>query len=151
MYLKDILSITGQAGLYKLVSQTKTGLIVENVETKNRIPAFSTSKVSALEDIAIYTYDEDMPLADVLRKMYEKLEGKSAISHKSSADDLKDFFSTMMPNYDKERVYVSDIKKVVNWYNLLSRLDLIKLDEEKTEEKDNVTDAEIVEDENSDK
>ena len=151
MYLKDILSITGQAGLFKLVSQTKNGLIVENVETKNRIPAFSTSKVSALEDIAIYTYDEDLPLADVLQKMYKKLEGKPAISHKSSADDLKDFFSTMLPNYDKDRVYVSDIKKVVNWYNLLSRLDMIKFDEEKPEENDNVTDAEVVEDEKTDK
>ena len=151
MYLKDILSITGQAGLFKLVSQTKSGLIVENVETKNRIPAFSTTKVSALEDIAIYTYDEDMPLADVLIKMYEKLEGKPAISHKSSADDLKDFFLKMLPNYDNGRVYVSDIKKVVNWYNLLSRLDMIKLDEKKSEEKDNVTDAEIVDDKKSDK
>ncbi|RLD61220.1 MAG: hypothetical protein DRJ01_08310 [Bacteroidetes bacterium] len=151
MYLKDILSITGQAGLFKLVSRTKTGLIVENVETKNRIPAFSTAKVSALEDIAIYTYDEDMPLADVLRKMHEKLEGKPAISHKSSADDLKDFFLTMIPNYDKERVYVSDIKKVVNWYNLLSRLDMIKLEDEKSEEKENDNDAEIVDDKKSDK
>ena len=128
MYLKDILSITGQAGLYKLISHTKNGLIVENVETKKRIPAFATSKVSALEDIAIFTYDKDMPLGDVLIKMFEKLEGKPAISHKSSADDLKDFFSTMLPNYDKERVYVSDIKKVVNWYNLLSRLEMNKLD-----------------------
>ncbi|MCK5822508.1 MAG: DUF5606 domain-containing protein [Bacteroidales bacterium] len=151
MYLKDILSITGQAGLFKLVSQTKTGLIVENVETKNRIPSFSTTKVSALEDIAIYTYDEDMPLADVLRKMYKKLEGKPAISHKSSADDLKDFFSTILPNYDNGRVYVSDIKKVVSWYNLLSRLDMIKFDEEKSKENDKVTDAEIVDDEKSDK
>ena len=151
MYLKDILSITGQAGLFKLVSQTKNGLIVENIETKNRIPAFSSAKVSALEDVSIYTYDEDLPLADVFKKIYEKLDGKPAISHKSSADDLKDFFLTMIPNYDKERVYVSDIKKVVNWYNLLARLDMIKLDEEKSEEKESVKEPEVAEDEKSDK
>lgn len=151
MYLKDILSITGQTGLFRLVSKTKNGLIVENIETKNRIPAFSSAKVSALEDISIFTYDGDLPLADILKKIFKKLDGKPAISHKSSADDLKDFFLTMIPNYDKERVYVSDIKKVVNWYNLLSRLDMIKLDEEKPEEKDNVKDAEAVKEEKSDK
>ncbi len=123
--LKGILSISGYPGLYKMVSQTKNGIIVEQLETKKRMPAFSTHKISSLEDIAIYTEDEEVVLKEVFKNIYEVTEGKEAISHKSPNKDLKNFFAKALPNYDQDRVYTSDIKKVINWYNLLVSNDII--------------------------
>ena len=117
--LKEILAISGFPGLYKMISQIKNGLIVENLETKKRMPVYSTHKISALEDIAIFTEDEEIILKDVFIRMYEYSGKKEVLSHKSSNEELKAFFEEILPNYDKDRVYVSDIKKVVNWYNIL--------------------------------
>lgn len=135
--LKDILAISGQPGLYKLISNTKNGIIVENIETKKRMPSYATAKVSALEDIAIYTEDgEDKPLAKVLKSIKEKAEGTEAISHKASSNELKTFFEEIMPEYDKERVYISDIKKVIQWYNVLQKNDMLDFStEEEADEK----------------
>ncbi len=133
--LKDILAISGQPGLCKLVSNTKNGIIVENLETGKRMPAYATAKVSALEDIAIYTEDgEDKPLAEVLKNIRDKESGAQAISHKSSSEELKKYFEEVMPDYDKDRVYVSDIKKVIQWYNILQKLNMLDILDE--EEKD---------------
>lgn len=123
--LKGILAISGYPGLYKMVSQTKNGIIVEQIETKKRMPAFSTHKISSLEDIAIYTEDEEVILKDVFKNIYKITEGKEAISHKSPNNELKNFFEKALPNYDQDRVYTSDIKKVVNWYNILKTHDII--------------------------
>jgi hypothetical protein len=92
-------------------------------------------KVSALEDIAIYTEDKEIPLEEVLVSLHKYENGKEAISPKSDPEDLKDYFSAILPEYDRERVYVSDIKKVLTWYNLLLKYDLLKFDEEKTAKK----------------
>ncbi|MGD9994079.1 MAG: DUF5606 domain-containing protein [Salinivirgaceae bacterium] len=136
--LKDILAISGQPGLYKLVSNTKNGIIVENLETKKRMPAYATSKVSALNDIAIYTVDgEDKPLIEVFNNIRNKENGGQAIESKSSNDELKAYFETIMPEYDQERVYVSDMKKVVQWYNLIQKLDMLHLLDEKEETENN--------------
>jgi hypothetical protein len=136
--LKDILAISGQPGLYKLVSNTKNGIIVENLETKKRMPAYATSKVSALNDIAIYTVDgEDKPLIEVFNNIRNKENGGQAIESKSSNDELKTYFETIMPEYDQERVYVSDMKKVVQWYNLIQKLDMLHLLDEKEETETN--------------
>jgi hypothetical protein len=133
--LKDILAISGQPGLHKLVSNTKNGVIVENLETKKRMPAYATSKISALEDIAIYTEDgDDKPLVEVFRSIREKEEGKATISHKVSGKELENFFSDILPDYDKDRVYSSDIKKVVQWYNTLQKLDMLNVLDEQEEE-----------------
>ena len=133
--LKDILAISGQPGLCKLVSNTKNGIIVENLETGKRMPAYATAKVSALEDIAIYTEDgEDKPLAEVLKNIRDKESGAQAISHKSSSEELKKYFEEVMPDYDKDRVYISDIKKVIQWYNILQKLNMLDILDE--EEKD---------------
>ena len=133
--LKDILAISGQPGLYKLVSNTKNGIIVENLETKKRMPAYTTSKVSALNDIAIYTVNgEDKPLVDVMKSIREKENGGLAIEPKSSNNELKAYFEEVMPEYDQERVYVSDIKKVFQWYNILNQLDMLGLLDEKEED-----------------
>ena len=136
MELKDILAISGQGGLFKFISQGRNGIIVEHLETKNRINASATAKISALEDIAIYTYDEDMPLSDIFRTIHTKENGGASISHKAAAKELKAYFKEVVPEYDEERVYISDIKKVFNWYNTLEKLDMLvlKTEDDSTEE-----------------
>lgn len=136
MKLKDILAISGKPGLYKFISQGRNGIIIESFTDKKRSIIHASSKVSALEDIAIYTDTEEVPLKDVFKAIYEKTEGKEALSRKTSNEELKSFFDEVLPNYDRDRVYVSDIKKVVNWYNHLVNLGLAELEdeEESTEE-----------------
>lgn len=142
MKLKDVLSISGKPGLFIFVSQGRNGIIVESVLDKKRMPVHSTTKVSALEDIAIYTETEEVPLKDVLLKLHEKEDGKEAISHKSANEELKTYFESVLPDYDKDRVYVSDIKKLISWYNLLIEHKLfdpndLKDEEEKEEDSAN--------------
>ncbi|MDA3954155.1 MAG: DUF5606 domain-containing protein [Bacteroidales bacterium] len=127
--LKDILSISGFGGLYKFISQGRIGIIVESLEDKKRMNASATAKISALEDIAIFTETEDIPLKDVFKAIFEKENVGESISHKSSANELKSYFIEILPDYDRERVYVSDIKKVINWYNILHKLELLNFEE----------------------
>jgi len=136
MEFSKIIAVTGKSGLYKVISQSKTGIIVEGLEDKKKFPITSTQNVSLLENIAIYTYDEDVLLLKVFKKMYEKTEGKSAISHKESSKKLTDFFNEVLPDFDEERVYTSNIKKVIQWFNLLveAGMDFSKI-EVPTEEK----------------
>lgn len=117
--LKGLLAISGQRGLFKLVSQAKNSIIVESLIDGKRMPAYATSRISALEDISIYTEDEDVKLFDVFKAIFEKENGGQSINPKSSGNDLKNYFEEVLPLYDRERVYVSDIKKVLTWYNLL--------------------------------
>lgn len=118
--LKGILAIAGQPGLFKLISQSKSGIIVESLENGKRVPIASSTKVSSLEDIAIYTYDEEIPLAAVFAGFISHTKkAATPVGKKSSDAELRSYFETVLPNYDKERVYVSDIKKVISWYNLL--------------------------------
>mgnify|MGYP003573692976 CR=1 FL=1 len=134
--LKGILAISGQSGLFKLVAESKNNIIVESLDTKKRIPVYSTAKVSALEDIAIYTETSDVPLKEIFKAISDKEEGGSAISHKSSGNELKAYFEEVVPDYDTDRVYVSDIKKVLLWYNTLlekEMLDFSESEEEKEE------------------
>lgn len=130
MDLKDILSIGGYGGLFKLIKKTKNGFVVESLIDKKRMQTFATSKISTLQDIAIYTEDGEMQLKDILKKIFEKEDGKQTINHKASSEELKSFFGEVLPDYDRERVYVSDIKKVVNWYNVLVGLNMIDLEED---------------------
>ena len=130
-YLKDLMAISGYGGLFKFISQARNGVIVESLETGKRMNAFATMKVSALEDIAIYTEEKEIPLEEVLVILHKYENAGEAISPKSDPGDLKDYFSAILPEYDRERVYVSDIKKVLTWYNLLLKYDLLKFDEEK--------------------
>ncbi|HOZ29951.1 MAG TPA: DUF5606 domain-containing protein [Bacteroidales bacterium] len=136
MFLDGILAIAGQPGLFKLVSKGKNNVIVESLTTGKRIPAFSTSRISTLEDVAIYTYDEDIPLREVFIKLYEKYEAKQVVSAKASNKDLLDLITAILPDYDKDRVYVSDIKKLVNWYNILIEKNILQKDNIKSEEKE---------------
>ncbi len=128
--LKGILAISGQAGLFKMVSQAKNSIIVESLADGKRMPAYATSRISALEDISIFTEEEDVKLLEVFNKIYDKEQGQAAISHKASSNDLKKYFEEVLPDYDRDRVYVSDIKKVIMWYNLLLEKDVFTFGEE---------------------
>jgi hypothetical protein len=130
MNLKDILSVSGKGGLFKFISQARNSIIVESFTDGKRMAVHSSAKVSALEDIAIFTETEEIPLGDVFAKLYEKEGGKETISHKASPDELKALLESILPEYDRERVYVSDMKKLVQWYNQLIGLDLLKPEEE---------------------
>jgi hypothetical protein len=120
MFLEGILSIAGQPGLLKLVSRKNTSVIVESLITGKRMPAFSTSRISTLEDITVYTYDDDTPLKDVFVNIFNQYKGAiTDVTAKSANTELAAFFEKVLPNYEKEKVYMSDIKKIVSWYNLL--------------------------------
>jgi len=131
-FLKDIFSISGKGGLYKYVSQARNGIIVEHLESKKRIQAFATMKVSSLEDIAVFTEEEEVPLEEVLKKIYDSENGGEAISHKSDPGTLKEYFANIIPEYDRERVYVSDIKKILMWYNILQGFKMLQFGEPKS-------------------
>lgn len=134
MDLSGIISIAGMSGLYKVIAQTKSGLVVESLLDKKRVPAYSTSKVSALEEVSIYSTGDDVPLKDVFQKIYDKEKGASTIDHKLPDAELKKYFKTVFPEYDESRVYVSDIKKVINWYNTLQKEGLLAKKADKKEE-----------------
>jgi len=119
MELKDILAISGQPGLYKYVAQSTRGVIVESLLDGRRMNAAATSKVSALTEISIFTEGEDIALADVFTRIYEHTGGKEAISHREAPEKLKEYFAAVLPEYDRERVHVSDMKKCFAWYNIL--------------------------------
>lgn len=135
--IKRIVSIAGKPGLFKLVSQGKNMLIVESLATGKRMPAYAHDKVISLADVAIYTNDEDMPLADVLEKVAARAEDKP-IDVKAFADDaaIRAYFGEILPEFDKERVYTTDIKKLFSWYNQLIAADITKFkDDEIAEDK----------------
>lgn len=134
MDLKGIISISGRPGLYKVIGQGKNNIIVESLLDNKKIPAYAKDRISSIEDISIYTYEDDIPLKDVFTSIYKKEEGKETISHKESADKLGKYLEGVLPNYDKERVYPSDIKKIFQWYNMLHKNGLLKMEEEAKEE-----------------
>ena len=139
MDLKKILAVSGRPGLYQLIAQSPRGIISESLIDGKRVTLFSHERISTLEEISIFTLESDMRLKDVLRILFEKLEGKQAISHKASANELRNFMEEMVPNYDAERVYNSDIQKLVHWYNILLEKNLIdnEPDEEELQETEN--------------
>jgi len=117
--LQKILSISGQPGLFNYLSQANAGVIVESITTKKRSMCGSSVRLTALSDISIYTTQEEMPLPVVLTKMHENLGDNAAPDSKSNPDELRKFFTEVLPDYDKGRFYISHMKKVVEWYNLL--------------------------------
>ncbi|MDH7911171.1 DUF5606 domain-containing protein [Winogradskyella sp. SYSU M77433] len=126
MSLDKILSISGKPGLYQIVTQTRTGAVVESLIDKKRITVGAHSNISILSEIAIYTLTEEVPLREVLKSIKEKENGaQTSISHKDSKIKLEEFFFEVLPEYDEDRVYASDIKKVIQWYNILQKNDLL--------------------------
>lgn len=137
MNLQGIISISGKPGLFKVVAQGKNSVIVESLVDNKRVPAHTTDRISALEDISIYTYDGDTPLKEVYTSLYKKLEGKEAPSHKEDISKLRDLVLEILPDYDEERVYPSDIKKLFQWYNILHKSGKLEEAEEEKEENSN--------------
>ena len=125
MILKDILAISGEPGLFRFIAQGKNAIIVEHLETMKRSSAYGSAKVSSLEDIAIFTEKEDLPLGKVFDLIHEKANGGPAIDSKSDSEKLKTWFEGIVPDYSREKVYISDIKKVAQWYNILLKLNLL--------------------------
>jgi len=134
MVLKDILAISGEPGLFRFIAQGKNAIIIEHLETKKRSSAYGSAKVSSLEDIAIFTDKEDMPLGKVFDLIHEKENGGLAIDSKTDSVKLKKWLEEILPDYSKDKVYVSDIKKVAQWYNILHTLGLLVKEEPETKE-----------------
>ncbi|MCX6325967.1 MAG: DUF5606 domain-containing protein [Bacteroidia bacterium] len=129
MILKEIMAISGEPGLFKFIAQGKNAIIVEHLETKKRSSSYSSAKVSSLEDIAIFTDKEDLPLGKVFDLIHEKENGGPAVDSKADVDKLKSWFEGILPEYSKDKVYTSDIKKVAQWYNILHKLNLLVKEE----------------------
>lgn len=119
MSLDKVLAISGKPGLYELKAQTRGGFVAEALADGKKLSVSVRHNVSMLSEIAIYTYTEEVPLREVFQKIAEKEDGKEAISHKESKAKLEEYFKEILPEYDEDRVYVSDIKKVFQWYNIL--------------------------------
>ena len=134
MDLSKILSVTGKSGLFKLLSHNKTSFIVESLTDGKRFPVFPNDGVATLDNISIFTEDDDVSLQSVLLSIYKKENGAQSTVNVSDNNALKAYFAEILPNYDRERVYVSNMKKVILWYNQLVEKQLIDYkEEEKTE------------------
>lgn len=133
MELEKVMSIAGKPGLYELKAQTRGGFIAESMLDGKKISVNLRHNVSLLSEIAVYTYTEEVPLREVFRKISEKENGEQAISHKESKDKLENYFREILPEYDEDRVYTSDIKKIVQWYNLLNSKGFTDFSEPETE------------------
>ncbi len=140
MSLDKILAISGKPGLFEIVTQTRTGAVVQSLIDKKRITVGAHSNISILSEIAIYTLAEEVPLRDVLKKVKVKEKGQpTSVSHKDSKDALEEYFFNVLPDYDEDRVYPSDIKKVIQWYNLLQKnglLGALETEEEASDEEE---------------
>lgn len=134
MGLEKILSVAGKPGLYKLITQTRTGFVAESLMDGKRISVGLRSNVSVLSEIAIYTLEEELPLREVFLKIQEKENGsKTSVGHKEDKIKLEEYFFEVLPNYDEDRVYASDIKKIVQWYNILVDKELTDFSQEESE------------------
>jgi len=133
--LKEILSVTGKPGLFKLVSQAKNMLIVESLIDGKRIPAYTKDKVVSLGDIAIFTETEEIPLGQVLESLKVKENGAvCSVDSKADNDKLRKFMGEVLPEYDRDRVYPSDIRKLISWYNILINAQITEFVAEEKEE-----------------
>jgi len=135
MNIEGIINVSGKSGLHKIVSQGKNSVIVESLTENKRMPVYSHTPANSLEEIGIYTYDDTLPLVDVFINIAKKTDCKSCISHKASKNELEEYFREILPQYDEDRVYISDIKKVFQWYNALQSAGLVELPKEEKPKK----------------
>jgi hypothetical protein len=136
MNLEKILAIAGKPGLYELKAQTRSGFLAESLIDGKKLSVGMRHNVSVLNEIAIYTYAEEVPLKDIFNAIKVKENGGEAISHKVSKNELESYFSEILPEYDEDRVYASDMKKVVQWYNLLQKRGMLNFDAVTTTEEE---------------
>lgn len=143
MSLEKVLSIAGKPGLYKLIAQTRGGFVAESLIDKKRLSVNVQQNVSVLSEIAIYTLTEEVPLKKVFENIKKKENGaQTSVKAKDSKDKLEEYFFEVLPDYDEDRVYVSDIKKVIQWYNLLQEHNMLDLVEDSNAKKETVKDEE---------
>jgi hypothetical protein len=149
MDLSKILSVTGKPGLYRMVGEAKNNLIIESLIDGKKIPSFAHDRVSSLKEISIYTEGEDIPLEKVFKRLFDANEGKPVENPKKSSNDaIKTLFESILPDYDKDAVYVSDMKKVFSWYNLLlekEMLDFTETTEEVAEKSESAEESAVEE------
>ena len=129
MNLSGIISINGMAGLYKVVANSKSGVIVDSLTEKKRFPVFGASKISALEDISMFAESGDKPLSEIMQTIFDKEKGAKAVDHKADDKAIVAYFSEILPDYDKDRVYVSNMRKLFSWYNMLQETGNLKQEE----------------------
>ena len=128
MSLEKIMSIAGKPGIFNLVLQTRTGFVVESLLDKKKITMKLNSNVSLLSEIAIFTYNEEVKLFEIFKTIATKENCGATLSHKESNEAISKYFREILPEYDEDRVYASDIKKILNWYNLLHSSGLITME-----------------------
>lgn len=131
--LSGIISISGQPGLFKIIAQSKNGIIVEGLSDKKRLNVYASTKVSTLSDISMFTIGDDKPLEEIMTNIFEKEKGGAAIDNKADDKAIEKYFGEVLPDYDKDRVYVSNMRKLFSWYNALQVSGNLKMKEEKTE------------------
>ena len=140
MSLKGIIAISGRPGVFRVVAQGKNNVIVESLIDKKRFPARASERISSLEDISLFTYQDDVKLLDVLNTMQGKYQGAKAVSHKEDLPVLEKELRSLLPNYDENRVYASDIRKLFQWFNLLHDANLLQDSKEEVTKKNEVND-----------
>lgn len=136
--LTGIIAISGQSGLYKVVAQSKNGIIVEGLADKKRTSISSTAKVSSLEDISMFTTGEDKPVSEIMKSIFDKEKGGACLDSKADDKAVAAYFESVLPEYDKERVYTSNMKKLFTWYNGLQSTGNLKV-KEASADKDEAT------------
>ena len=134
MNLEGIINVTGKPGLFKVISSSSNNVIIESLIEKKRTAIYSHTQANLLDEIGIYTYNDTIPLSEIFTKIATKTNCGPSISHKSSKTELISYFRDILPEYDEERVYISDIKKVIQWYNSMQSLKMIKLEKAKKKE-----------------
>lgn len=145
MELEKVLAITGKPGLYSLKLQTRSGFVAESLIDGKKITVGMRNNVSLLSEISMYTHSEEKPLADVMRNIAKKEKNGPALSHKEDSAKLVAYFKEVLPDYDEDRVYPSDIKKVLNWYNLLQSKGLVSSEAPKKAKAEKAEKVETVE------
>ena len=134
MNLEGIINVSGKPGLFKVISRSSNNVIIESLIEKKRTAIYSHTQANLLDEIGIYTYNDTIPLSKIFTKIATKTNCGPYISHKSSKTELTSYFRDILPEYDEERVYISDIKKVIQWYNSMQSLKMIKLEKAKKKE-----------------
>jgi hypothetical protein len=145
MNVEKILAISGKPGLYELKVQTRSGFVAESMIDGKRITVGMRSNVSLLSEISMYTHSEEKPLVEIMRAIAVKENEGPAISHKEDTSKLLEYFKQIVPDYDEDRVYPSDIKKVLNWYNMLQAKGMVSKEEPKVENADSIKDQVVEE------
>ena len=132
MKLEGIINVSGKPGLFKTISRSNNTVIIESLTDQKRTAIYSHNQANLLDEIGIYTYNDTVPISDIFTEIAKKTSCGPSINHKSSKDELMNYFRDILPEYDEDRVYISDIKKVIQWYNIMQSVNLIKISKKKT-------------------